>query len=246
MATLALPPRRRIQDERIFFSGMTLLILASVFVGYGSTFYLKGAIPASRPVPPLNSLVILHGVVFSSWIVLSLAQTWLVAAGRTDLHRKFGMTLAALAVAMVPLGFFTGVYAMQRPTNPPGLSPESWLAIPLFALPPFIGLVIAGIVARRHPQAHKRYMLGAMVWMLGPAIGRLPMPAWMPMPLILFGGPDLAMIAMIGFDLSTRGKVYSATMVTAAVFLASEIAPLAVWQSGPWIAFARAIGRIAA
>ena len=78
--------------ENLFFSGMAVLTLATVFVGFARSYYLAGVFKA-----PLPSLIIhIHGVVFSSWVLLLLAQPSLVAAGRVDLHRRLGPCWASV------------------------------------------------------------------------------------------------------------------------------------------------------
>jgi len=63
-----LPGRRY---DHIFFSGMSLLLLATVFVGFARTYYLAGVFHAQLP-----SLIIhLHRAAFSCWVLLLLAQT---------------------------------------------------------------------------------------------------------------------------------------------------------------------------
>jgi hypothetical protein len=90
----ALPGRRY---DHLFFSGMSLLILATVFVGFARTYYLAGVFHA-----PLPSLTIhLHGAAFTCWILLLVTQTSLVAAGRVDIHRKLGIAGFLLACVMV-------------------------------------------------------------------------------------------------------------------------------------------------
>jgi hypothetical protein len=70
--------------ENLFFSGMAVLILGAVFLGFARSYYLAGVFKAPLP----NLIVHIHGAVFSSWILLLIAQTSLVAAGRIDLHRR--------------------------------------------------------------------------------------------------------------------------------------------------------------
>jgi hypothetical protein len=72
-----LPGRRY---DHVFFSGMALLILLTVFCGFARTYYLAGIFRA-----PLPSFVVhLHGAAFSCWILLLVAS--LIAAGRVDIH----------------------------------------------------------------------------------------------------------------------------------------------------------------
>lgn len=77
--------RRR---ERLFYIGMALVILVTVFAGFSRSYFLK----AQFGTPPLSTLLRVHGLVFTSWILLFLAQTTLVAARRTDIHRHRGKT----------------------------------------------------------------------------------------------------------------------------------------------------------
>src|SRR5947208_3542901 len=83
--------------ENLFFSGMAVLILGTVFLGSARSYYLAGVFKAPLP----NLIVHIHGAVFSSWILLLIAQTSLVAAGRTDLHRRLGLLGFALACVVV-------------------------------------------------------------------------------------------------------------------------------------------------
>src|SRR3979411_1735862 len=108
MATVALPQTKPIklrpsrQYDNYFFSGMALLILATVLVGFARTYFLAGVFRA-----PLPSLIIhIHGAVFSSWILLLIAQTALVTAGRVDIHRRLGLLGFGLACLMVTPGSF--------------------------------------------------------------------------------------------------------------------------------------------
>ena len=47
--------------DNLFFSGMAVVILASVFVGFARSYYLAGVFKAPLP----NLLVHTHGAVFS-------------------------------------------------------------------------------------------------------------------------------------------------------------------------------------
>src|ERR1700719_4551859 len=86
--------------DHVFFSGMAVLLLGSVFVGFAPSYYLAGMFHA-----PLPSLIVhLHGAAFSCWILLLVTQTSLVSAGRVDIHRRLGIAGFLLACLMVVLG----------------------------------------------------------------------------------------------------------------------------------------------
>jgi hypothetical protein len=100
MATLhtAAPPTARtvrgIEVENRFLVAMSLLLLATVLVGFAKSDFLAGLVRAPLP----NKLIHIHALLFSCWILLLIAQATLISASRFDLHRQFGfLDLAWLA-----------------------------------------------------------------------------------------------------------------------------------------------------
>src|SRR5207237_8489703 len=116
-----------------------------------------------------------HGLVFTSWLALFLRQTTPVAAHRTDIHRRLGILGGVIASLMILIGFSTAVIrASQGATPVPGVSPLSFLVVPLGDILVFSILVGAGFYYRRRPDVHKRLMLLATISILAAAIARLP------------------------------------------------------------------------
>jgi len=157
--------------ERIFYTGIATLCAAVIFAGFFRTYYLK-ALFANLPLTPL---VHLHGIVFTCWLVLFITQTTLVAAKRTDLHRRLGVFSAVLAGVMIVVGPMTAIAAAKRGFGVPGRpSPLVFLTIPMFDILVFAILVATGLSYRQRPDMHKRLMLLATVSILPPGIARLP------------------------------------------------------------------------
>ena len=80
--------------ERVFYTGMSIAIAITVFAGFSRTWFLRPYFPQIQPLIPL---LILHGIVFSSWIALFITQTSLVAAKRTRTHMRLGIAGGVLA-----------------------------------------------------------------------------------------------------------------------------------------------------
>src|SRR5436853_156487 len=93
----SLPGRR---FDHLFFSGMALLLLGTVAIGFARTYYLAGVFRAPLPSPIIH----IHGAAFSCWILLLVTQASLVSAGRVDIHRRLGVAGFLLACLMVILG----------------------------------------------------------------------------------------------------------------------------------------------
>lgn len=125
--------------ENLFFSGMAVLILGTVFLGFARSYYLAGVFKAPLP----NLIVHIHGAVFSSWILLLIAQTALVAAGRVDLHRRLGLLGFALACLVVILGLLAATDSLGRhfAAGEPGVGAKAFYAIPIADMVVFSTLV---------------------------------------------------------------------------------------------------------
>lgn len=236
----------RANSERRFYTGMAVFMIAMVLVGFAPSFYLKGLVNYPRPNPTLNPLVMLHGVVFSTWMVLFLVQARLVAANRRDVHMQLGRWGMALAIAMVPLMIATTIGQVARANQPPFVTPLAWTAVPAFTVPPFAALVWAGWRYRRDAQAHKRLMLGAALIMMDPAIGRFPLfpptpegfqiaafTAWLPFT------------ALFVWDWRTMGRLHWASIFGAAIVGLSYIVREFALTSPVWESWAGSVVKLA-
>jgi uncharacterized membrane protein YozB (DUF420 family) len=153
-----------------------------IFAGFARTFYLRSVFGA----PSLSALLVVHGVVMTMWMVLFIAQVGLVAAGRTDLHKRLGPFGLALAILVICVGVVASLDAGRRGASPaPGVPALVFMAIPLFDMPVFAVLVGIALWKRRRPDIHKRLMLLATLGLLTPGIARIPLA------LIQQGGPPM-------------------------------------------------------
>src|ERR1041385_6296607 len=155
-----LPGRRY---DHVFFSGMALLILVTVFVGFAHTYYLAGFFRA-----PLPSLIVhLHGAAFSCWIVLLVVQTSLIAARRVDIHRRLGLAGFTLACLMVVLGVWVNNRALTRGGGGPPDAGGAAIYFLGFSLLLIFGVLVGfAFHARSNPTTHKRLILVATVALL--------------------------------------------------------------------------------
>ncbi|MDQ3805998.1 MAG: hypothetical protein M3416_19480 [Acidobacteriota bacterium] len=227
--------RRR---ERVFYTGMTVAAVVVVFAGFARTYYLRPYF--GTPAPTLTPLLHLHGVVFTSWLVLSLVQTTLIAARRVNVHRRLGIIGAVVAVLMVVVGTLTAIIRARLVEVPPGApSPLVFLTIPLGDMLVFAGLVGAGFYFRRRGDVHKRLMLLATISILPAATARLPFAFIQQVgPLAFFGLADLFIVPCLLYDLVARGRVHSATAWGGLLIVASHPLRLLIGGTQAWLSFA--------
>ena len=184
MATIAAPAPDRKASERKFYSRMALFLVFLVLLGFAPSFYLRNIVPSyPRPNPTLPPAVILHGSVFTLWMLAIVAQTQLIAARKHEIHMRLGKLTMLLAIAMIPVMYLTAVWQVARANQPPFTDLLSWTIVPLAVIVPFAALAWGGWANRRNVQTHKRLMLSAAILVvMGPSIARLPRWACIPIP----------------------------------------------------------------
>lgn len=230
-------PQVRRQRERLFYTGMVVAFVVLVFAGFARSYYLKSYFGTP---PTLTPLLHLHGLVFSSWLVLLLVQTLLVATNRTRVHRRLGVAGGVVAVLMVSVGTLTALARAKLFVVPPDVpSPLVFLTIPLGDMLVFGLLVGAGFYYRRRTEVHKRLMLLATIAILPAAVGRLPFDFFLQGgPWVFFGLPDLFIVVLLVYDLLTQGRPHRATVLGGLLLVVSHVLRLPVGYTQAWLSFA--------
>jgi len=213
---------------------MALLMGLTAFAGFWPTFYLR---PFTHSTKLLTPILAAHGTTFTLWVALMVVQTGLIAANRRDVHRKLGWWGAGLAAVMLVLGIAAGIETLRRGFTLPGspLNPASFFVVPVGAMVAFAPLVILGIINRRRADYHKRYMLLSTLAILTAAIARIPR---LEAPAVFFALTDLFIVAVMAYDVAIRGRVHRATLISAAILIASQVGRLMIGPTEWWQAFA--------
>src|SRR6476659_6077373 len=160
MATIAASPAERKTSERKFYTRLELFLVFLVLLGFGPSFYLRGVVPSyPRPNPTLPPAVVLHGIVFTLWMLAIVAQTQLISARKHAVHMRLGKLTVLLAILMIPVMYLTAVWQVARANQPPFTDPLSWTIVPLAVIVPVAILISQGWAKRRESAAHKRLML---------------------------------------------------------------------------------------
>ncbi len=220
MATPAGLPRRRIRIDDLFLSGMAVVSLITVLVGFARTYFLAGVFRAPLP----NLLLHIHGAAFTLWIVLFVFQTGLVTVRRVALHRRIGLLGFVLAVLMIVLGVLAASDRLARHSREPGnetlTEVRAFYAVPMGDMLMFAAFISLGYRQRSDPAAHKRLMLFATFALLDAGFDRWPVFDPYPLPLVnlICFGP-LVLVTM-AWDWLSSGKIRRVT-IWATVFLLS-------------------------
>ncbi|TPE60128.1 hypothetical protein FJQ54_12000 [Sandaracinobacter neustonicus] len=216
-----------------FFARMGWLMLAITLLAFPLTYFAPLA-AGSRSFAPI---IHIYGLAYFSWILLYAWQSQLVAWGKVARHRELGLAGIAISALMLPLGIAAAIHAALRREQRGVEQPWAFTLFNMVDLALFIAFVTAAIASvTRHPQWHRRFMYGAAVCLVGPAISRWFL--WVPpMPHIMDSAPnllaDLLLIPLMLHDRRVLGRVHPATWWVIAIAVPLHIA--AAWfYPGEW------------
>ena len=231
--------------DRIFYTSMAVALALTVFAGFSATYYLPmvtGAPKTTLSGRPFSWLVHVHAVLFTSWVMLFIVQTVLVARRRVAVHRRLGVAGGVLAAVMVVVGTTLAVEAAAHGAAPPGIDPLAFLAIPLFDMILFTIFITAALVLRRDREVHKRLMLMAYVSIMVAAVARLPGVIALGPP--GFFGFTFVFVVIAGiYDYLTRRRVHKAYVWGGGIFLLSQPLRIMISRTETWHGLAEILTR---
>ena len=226
--------------DRIFFSGFAIVLMLAVILGFAPTYYarLAGSAPlhtiSNRPFTPI---IHLHAALFTTWVLLFVVQTALVASHRTKVHMRLGIAGAVLAVGMVFAGLGTAIQGTRAGASAPGIPPLQFFAIPFFDMVLFGVFVGLAVWHRKNKDAHKRLMVLAYVSIITAAVARWPgvLPHG---PLAFYGLTMIFLVIAVGYDVVVRRHLHPVYRWGGAVLFLSVPMRLALSGTHAWQSFA--------
>ena len=242
MATATMPRTtadiviRTRKHDRLFFSGMAILILLTTVVGFARTYFLAGVFRAHLPSPIIH----IHGAVFSLWILLLVVQTSLVAAHRTDIHRKLGLTGFGVACLIAHPRSARGDQLAFAQFCPTGIS--LWRSDLLRGPAPdmliFTALAFFAYRLRRDSAAHKRLIMIATIGLMDAPTGRPPFASITGAPHMDVLFCMIFLLLVVGYDLVSLRKLHPATIWGGSFVIVVEQLRIPIGMSGAWHSFA--------
>jgi hypothetical protein len=225
---------RRPSDRSLFLAaavGFPLLVL----IGYFRSYYFSAFFDA-RPIA--NSLVHLHGIVMTLWVVYFSAQIALIRSKNVKLHMKMGMAGIALAALVIVIGLATAYDAqLVRAAAPPKVNPHSFFLFPVSDMVLFIILFAGAIYYRKSAAEHKSLMLLTAINFLPAALFRIPPVPEQYVVFWAFGLPNiLALICLMWHTIKHRrlNKIFAAGVLLLFVALPLRIV---ISESEIWLRF---------
>ncbi|WP_332772681.1 hypothetical protein [Phenylobacterium sp.] len=232
-------------ETRWFYVSMAAVFAVIAFGGFIPTYWSKVATGTFGGAPILH----IHGLIFFTWTLFYLAQTSLVAVGRTYDHRNWGLAGIALATAMCFTVVLAAINSIKvAETIGMGDQARQFSIVSLSAVVLFAGLFGTAIANNRRADVHKRLMLLAMIPLMQAASARVfmvllaPPGAVGPPPVQVTIAPsifvNLLVIAAMVYDWRTRGRPHPVYVWGGAAVLLQEIVPLVFAGTAGWMAIA--------
>lgn len=229
------PERRPRSPFHLYLAGF---FLAVALVGFSTTYFVplgKGSFAAPWVVHG-------HGALMFGWLLLLLVQSLLVRSGRLRAHRRLGWLGAFLAPAIVVSGVAVGAFATRRDLAAQG---QSWplgafvnICIEMLVFGVLVGLAM---LARRRPEAHKRYLVLATISALGPAWFRFRhFLTFVPNPLVVFSlVADSVLLVVMARDWLVERRVHPVYVWAGGAMFLVHFTELAAGEGETWIRLGR-------
>lgn len=222
------------RDDRVPSAVWLGILWAGMFAGFGTDFprFLH-----ENPAAPM--VVLVHAVVFSTWMLLLTAQVLLVLRDRVAWHRRLGWFAAGWACLMAVVGPWAAIVSQVVNLHSP-LTQPPFLAVNLVDIAGFVVLLVWGIALRKNPAAHRRMMLLATISLADPGFARFSGWLWPTEPSSVivwffdsFYGNVLLIVLMAAWDWG-RGRLVRSFVIGAGALLAAEFAASVLYFWGPW------------
>lgn len=228
---------------RRFYVRMAAAIVFIAVAGFIPTYWAPVARGSFSGAPILHA----HGLLFTAWTLVFLAQARFAAAGRFEHHRMLGLAGVSLATAMLLIGIGVSVHSMRGGIAEGfELEARTFSIVPVTIIVFFAAVVAVAIASIRRPEVHMRLMLVATISMLPPALARMvrllagaPPPGMGAPPPVAFSLvpnllADLLIVVAIVHDWRTRGRPHPAYLIAGGALLAVQVVRVPLSGTAAW------------
>lgn len=232
---------------RFYYLGAAVLFLTLSFLGF-SDFYLRGQSYPDREIPsPIRTIVIVHGISMTLWVLLITLQPALVVTKRLRWHMALGKAGAVLAVAILISGIMLSIRSAA--IAPPdmviwSLLPKPFMAVPFISVLIFTAFVALGIWYRKKPAIHRSMMMLATLAALSAAVSRIDMLNNLYLGTVfdrIFGPFFITLcigVVLLGVQTLLKRQLDRVFAIGLAVLIASNAGILVLARTAVWEQFA--------
>jgi hypothetical protein len=145
-----------------FYATLLALALVAFWPGY-----------LAAPSLELNGWVHLHAASATLWILMLIGQPLAIRSGRRTLHVWLGRS-SLLLVPVILVGFVGLAHSSMQGKSPQGQAVDAYfLYIRVVLVTIFMGAYVLGMLNRRRPAVHARYMVCTGLTLVDPVVHRI-------------------------------------------------------------------------
>jgi hypothetical protein len=219
------PARRQIW----LYAGFGIFVCVVLVGGFRSFF--ANVLTTGHPAVGM-SYALFHALLMISWCGLFLSQVFMIRTGRVDLHRKSGLVGVALLAVIAITGYSVSVQSVRLGGVHVFAERGADFVYLLVFMFSFLVLAALGILFRKRPEFHKRFMLSSMIALLPAGLIRMPFPFLsVAFPLVLLALTDLTVIVAGAWDFIRNGRVHPAYGIALAMIVALQVLTLVIATS---------------
>lgn len=156
-----------------------IALLVILLIGFWPSYF-------SRLNDPMHVTLHLHSIAMLAWVLLLIAQSWLIRNRKLSHHKLLGKASLLIAPLVVITGIWVNFHFQGRVEEPLATPVQAifWFGFFLPAL--FALLYVQAIRHRRNMNLHARYMVLTALVFLIPGLGRAldhtlgPLGLWTP------------------------------------------------------------------
>lgn len=163
----------------------------------------------SRSPGEVDAYTHVHAAAMVAWCALLIVQPFLIRARRLSVHRGLGSVSYAVAAAVVASSILLAHYRFGSMDEATFAAEARNLYLPLSAVVLFGIAYAGGILYRRKPELHARFMIGTSLPMIDPVLGRVlafyfpPLPDYLYYQAVTYGLTDVILLSLV---LRDRGR----------------------------------------
>jgi hypothetical protein len=230
--------KRKPRKGRYFFVAMAILFPIVVFFGFFPSFQ-----SLHNGTLEVHWLTHIHSAVMTSWILLYLTQTVLVASGNLKIHRRLGLLSGVLGVFVFLVMAMVSFNIVIANHPPEGSFLFDLLLIDFYEMLCFALFFTWGMrLRKKNSSAHKRLLTLATVVLLSAAVDRIQrnnsFPSFgMEYPAFSFIYLNILLIPLFLYDLFTLRRIHKMTLLGTVIVILFQIVVSTTYNSLSWHKF---------
>lgn len=227
------------EDRR---AALAWLAIFWIFVGVGFGFDLHNYL---REHPPVPTIVHVHAVATTLWLLTATALVLLVETGNVRFHRRIGWFAAGYAALVIVIAPWSELSWQALNLQTPGALPPQFLSIAFSGVVCMAALLACGLLMRRNPAAHRRLLILATITISDAGFSRmlglfLPAPSSFLGTYLFYEGGNLLLIVLMFLWDWKRNRVMKQFLWASSLVIVVGLAATGLYFNDTWKGISRA------